>query len=197
MNFASHKETPVCSLTEELHYLILGGPVSIQTKSVTGRTVSRQGTHTCHSRTDGHQKRREWRSLWETSIAWMSFPTVRVHSGAGWDNTPNQDVSQSTCTVKAQPLSQAGTGTLLEQCPQGCDSNYEAAVSPAFLGMLLTTPLICILIFEVRTSYLQEAFPPAIPKAQETTVKEVQNVPSSKNTWILPVQLKTGQVEIN
>lgn len=40
-DFGSHKGTTICTLTEELHYKILGGapiPVSTQTKSVIGRT---------------------------------------------------------------------------------------------------------------------------------------------------------------
>lgn len=76
--------------------------------------------------------------------------------------------------------------------------NYEAAVSPGFLEMLFLTSLIRTMFFQVRASSLQEAFPPAIPKVQATTtVQEVQNVPSNKNTWILPVLLHTGQVETN
>lgn len=65
--------------------------------------------------------------------------------------------------------------------------NYEAGVSPVFLEMLLTTPLI---YFEISTSWFKESFPPAIFKVQ--AAQKAQNIPSSKDMWILPVLLQTG-----
>lgn len=162
--------------------------------------VSRQGMHICYSRTDVQQKSRKQRFLCAAMRAWMSFP---VHGVARWVSeskklhTPNWEVGQRQSVTFRSCLSQPVQWRLSHSHRQVLD-NYEAAVSPGFLGMLFVTPLIHTLFFQVRASCLQEAFPPAIPKVQATTtVQEVQNVPSSKNTWILPVLLQTGQVETN
>lgn len=96
--------------------------------------------------------------------------TARSKLGSGAETVCHlQDLSQSTCAVKAQPLSQACADTLAgNSALKSIPDNYEAAVSPGFLGMLFITPRIAP-FFEVRTSCLKEAFRPAIPKYKPTT----------------------------
>lgn len=167
IDFSSHKGTTICTLTEELHYMILGGtpiPVSTQTKSVTGRTSCQGKEHTSAIAGQMFNTKGENRDpLCATMRACMSFPMMLVRGRAGWE-TESQKLhtdngspqtgkwgreSLSPSGLVSVNLRCEGSATLTGKCWHPCWSsalksepdNYEAAVSPAFLGMLLTTPL--------------------------------------------------------
>lgn len=100
--------------------------------------------------------------------SWLPFPTMWVHGGAGWVtecqklHTNNSSLQTgkwgrvSPSGLVSVNLSCQGSVTLIGKCwhpwwnraLKSVPDNYEAAVSPGFLGMLFVTPLTAYCFFK-------------------------------------------------